>query len=95
MANNTLHGQPVGTAKPAQPKAHLSVSSTGASHNIAASNSQSSSNKPPIQGTQRGPEGQSGSLPNIPKIFGISAAAVLSPTFSKAGNISPQGSQFH
>ena len=92
MATNTLHGQPVGTAKPAQPKAPLGVSSTGAPHNTAASNSQASSKKPPIQGTQRGPEGQSRPVPNISTIFGISAAAALSPTFSKAGNISLQGS---
>ena len=93
MATNTLHGQLVGTAKPAQPKAPLGVSSAGAPHNTAASNSQPSSKKPTIQGTQRGPEGQSRSVPNISTIFGaFSAAAVLSPTFSEAGNISPQGS---
>ena len=92
MATNTLHGQPVGTAKPAQPKAPLGVSSTGAPHNTAASNSQPSSKKPTIQGTQRSPEGQSRPVPNISTIFSISTAAALSPTFSEAGNILQQGS---
>ena len=82
MATNTLHGQLVGTAKP----------STCAPHNTAASNSQPSSKKPTIQGTQRGPEGQSRPVPNISTIFSISAAVAHSPTFSKAGNISLQGS---
>ena len=81
MASNTLHGQPVGTAKPAQHKAPLGVSSTGAPQNTAGSNSQPSSNKP-----------QSGPLPNISKILSISAATALSPTVSKEGNISLQGS---
>ena len=95
MATNTLHGQLVGTAKPAQPKAPSGVSSAGAPHNTAASNSQPSSNKPPMQGTQRGPEGQSGSLPNISKILAFLQQQHSAQHLVKQEIFHCKGAQFH